>query len=475
MKQSTLMVPYGYRMMRIIILVLPLLCFGHLSYCVGASSGVGRSGRSFTAHSHRVVAPFVNVPTNVFAPQGRLYNVEDAVHTITSSDDNDVSSTSCIVLTCSNGSVIAISSLPQSPYMITKSAIDDSDIDECISNDTHGTSSSTSSLSSMVDTSLCLRHCITTNSQSSDLEDVSVVPPYGRIHWPQQTPTISVTTERSNDNSNNVGDTSFVLSKTSIYNTTSRPNGIVALSLTAGNAVESQILRHRIHQNMDRIFEEKGISTASIGMTITPMLARMMADQNQQRTQISSSSMGRIVAASAILIEFHTPSSVMSGTSINSTHVNVTTAANDNDNDDHSSSSTIYQIDPSGQYWICQAVVSGRFASRIEQQLQTRLLERCKSDSTLSIHNKNRHQMTVTRRQVCDVLSQLSIDDALTIATQCLLNGITQRKGSTNEDHRSSRSRIRLRGIVLSSTDSHHVSIQTFSHHGLLSRLPAHS
>jgi 20S proteasome alpha/beta subunit len=199
---------------------------------------------------------------------------------------------------------------------------------------------------------------------------------------------------------------------------------------------------------------------------ITTLLARKMADQNQQRTQILSSSTGRILAASAILIEFHTAGSSSSS----------------------NSSSTIYQIDPSGQYWICQAVVSGRYASTIEQQFMNRLRERYYSRKAVhGIHDHHHHHRnpidttstTLTRNQVCDVLSQLSVDDALTMATQCVLDGVIRRNGGNNNhlqpQQQSRGSNIQLRGIVLSSTNNNELSVQTFSNHGLLSRLQAHS
>jgi hypothetical protein len=289
-------------------------------------------------------------------------------------------------------------------------------------------------------------------------------------------------TQRSSGN--HTDDTILVVSKTSTY-TQQQQSSSIALSLTAGNAVESQILRHRIHQNIDRIVAEKGTSSF-IGTTITTILARMMADQNQQRTQILSSNMGRIVAASAILIEFHhagvgtgrTSSMTPIGTNLEDGRDTISVNEKDQINNDVKrpiSSSTIYQIDPSGQYWICQAVVSGRHASQIEQQLRNRLLERYTSDSIQ--HQSKKSNMATTalsRRQVCTLLSQLSIDDALTMATQCLLDGVTKRKGSQGDDHHH-RSQHLLRGIVLSATNNNHISVQTFSHHGLLSRLQTDS
>ena len=374
-------------------------------------------------HQHRVESPFVDVPPNVFAPRGRLYKVEDAVHTITSSEE-DVSSTSCIVLTCSNGSVVAISTLPQSPYLTLHSELlpPDPDFEQ----------------EQIIDVSLCLRDCITADMHS-EWDDYTVVPPFGRIQWPKQAPT-RIMTDRDR-----INHTAVEFSKNSIYS--GPQSNCIAFSLTAGNAVESQILRHRIYQTIERIVTEKGLSASS---SITSALARMMADQNQQRTQILSN--GRIMAASAILIEF-------------------ATKMNHNTNEKRSSTSTIYQIDPSGQYWICQAVVSGRYASKIEQELQNRLRERSDRDSTPHHHQKTKSAPTtepLSRHQVGTLLAQLSIDDALTMATQSLLAGTSKRKGA-HDDHRPSK--MRLRGIVVSTNSDNDVSIQTLSHCGLLSRL----
>jgi hypothetical protein len=323
------------------------------------------------------------------------------------------------------------------------------------------------------------------------LEDFTVVPPFGRIQWPKQTPTtqiVTTTATTTQQRSGNYTDdtTTLVASKTSTY--TQPPISSMALSLTAGNAVESQLLQRRIHQNIDRIVAEKGISSSSFifGTTMTTLLARMMADQNQQRTQILSSNMGRIIAASAILIEFHTGlGSIPTSSAIQDDEDTITTNENDQINYDAklpSGSSTIYQVDPSGQYWICQAVVSGRHASRIEQYLLNRLLERYTLESKQCTHH-NRHQSkesstttpALSRHQVGTLLSKLSIDDAITLATQCLLDGVTNRKGSKKGDDHQHRSPIQLRGIVLSATNHNHMSVQTLSHHGLLSRLQTDS
>ena len=254
-------------------------------------------------HQHRVESPFVDVPPNVFAPRGRLYKVEDAVHTITSSEE-DVSSTSCIVLTCSNGSVVAISTLPHSPYLTLHSEVlpPDQDFEQ----------------EQIIDVSLCLRDCITADMHS-EWDDYTVVPPFGRIQWPKQAPT-RIIVDR-----NHINHTAVEFSKNSIYS--GPQSNCIAFSLTAGNAVESQILRHRIYQTIERIVTEKGLSASS---SITSALARMMADQNQQRTQILSN--GRIMAASAILIEFATKMN------------------HDTNEKKRSSTSTIYQIESPKKY-----------------------------------------------------------------------------------------------------------------------------
>jgi 20S proteasome alpha/beta subunit len=313
--------------------------FWFLSFPIygNCSSVERRSSRALPWQQESVVkreaSPFLeDLPPNVFAPHGRLYQVEDAVHAVSSG--SDPSSTSLVALQCKDGTVV-VTTLPQSPYLKYAAKRKDED---------------------MPNASLCLLD----DDNEWIKEQYTTVPPFSRLQWPQ----ISLYQTQDMD----------------LFNTTddySPPTVVVAV--TAGNAVESQILRQRIHQTAQRW--RRSPTTSELGPSDwTAGLVRAVADQHQQRTQLLSG--GRPVAATAVVLE----------------------------------QAKIYRIDPAGTFWICAAVVAGRQARRIEECLLDRLALKGQAGGSTPTPPR--------RREIRSILSQLTIAEAIPLATECLLEGL---------------------------------------------------
>jgi 20S proteasome alpha/beta subunit len=493
-----------------------------------SSSSTGSSSTGFKSsdQSARVRAPFLDVPTNVFAPHGRLYDVEDVVHTITSSSNPSSSSTSLVVLQCKDG-IVAVTTVAQSPY-IQQDNENEEEYDDPIGISflpTTNHKSNASSIQNWHNVSLSIQDddC---SMESQILEDYTTTPPFGRIVWTKQRP-ISTTTVTSAATTNPIDDStspemtshhnfqrSRLLSTTNVYAPKQGQPHQFVLGMTAGNVVESQIQRHRWYSMLPQCnagLDDNDSSTLSV------LLARSIADQNQQRTQLLSENRGRMVAATTVLVDFgmvyaeHSDYDKNSTTALNahnddtSTSINTTTRVQNGTNHQHRHRATVYQIDPSGQYWICQAVVAGRCTTIIQQRLHDLVQERFRSvpsenttntttnaatqlsldDNKINDKLPTRISSSLTRTQVCSVLSQLSIDDAMTMATQCLVEGIIRSRSITNNEQDDAldtvaattrRLRTRLRGVAIFTNNSNDhqsptVSIQTYSHYGLLSRL----
>jgi 20S proteasome alpha/beta subunit len=222
------------------------------------------------------------------------------------------------------------------------------------------------------------------------------------------------------------------------------------LAVTAGNPLEAQILRSRIKEIAQNVHDEFGTSGQSrhddnkeeedIPLhEFLETVARQLADDNQLRTQQFQH--GKVLAATMILIMAapHTPSN----------HILETAVAHHHTSQQHPG---IYRIDPTGQFFPCQAVVAGRRASQLETWLQNQLVQFHKNETTTTRKNPNASVRTV-------LAQQLSLEQALVLARDCILQAQTTTTssmkssantidGTTTTTFRSN-SKVRLRGIVM--------------------------
>jgi 20S proteasome alpha/beta subunit len=421
------------------------------------TSAGSRDGSSI----RREVSPFVDLPPNVFSPGGRLYDIEDAVHAVSSV--HDPSSTTLVVIQCRDG-IVAVTTLPQSPYLQYETATskfkDDTILlsNKCNSSNNEDLEYNVSSLLRLDD------------DNEWGMDQYTTVPPFGRLQWPRRPPhkvyntrNDDFSTLTTTDNSSHLNTASTTTTAATTTATTTDDDSVssvydhgrIVLSISAGNAVESQILRHRIYQTAERLRSSSSTSEICPTEAFAMILARTLADQNQQRTQVLGN--GRIVAATAVIIDI---------------------CSSENKNHATAAATKLYRIDPAGQFWICQAVVAGRYARIIQQNLydsmlkyQTAATTPTSSSSSLGSSNDPSNPVcmpsTLLRQQVCTLLSNLTIDEALKMATQCMIDGMNNRRHVPwNHDQQQHMEPIRIRGISISKTN---LSVRNYSQRNLLS------
>jgi 20S proteasome alpha/beta subunit len=313
-----------------------------------------------TTATRREQSPFNDLPPNTFDPDGRLYIVEDLVHAVAS--DTDPSSNTVIVALCKDG-VVAVTSLPNSPYMSYESTTADLD-------DETNAASTTSLL--LLDTHELSVH-------------PTAVAPFCRVSF----------------------------------------NGAPILALTAGNAVDGQMLRRRLLQVADAARYSDLSSSADSDLS-PALVARLLADQNQMRTMQEGK--GRVLAAVAM---------IWNGDSI-------------------------WRVDPAGQFWKCQACISGRYTTRVERLVLEKLLDAVNTEREST--DDDTQWTSRERNDALHAWSQLSTRQVLRIAAQCITEAHGHSLEKSSRDNRGPRSLVRLRAIILSRKDKDdRVAVQSFS------------
>ena len=161
--------------------------------------------------------------------------------------------------------------------------------------------------------------------------------------------------------------------------------------IAAGSLVDGQVLlRHRMFVTAHQLRQQQQQQQR---VTAAPM-ARSLADAAQSQTQRASSD-GRLLECSAVLVccsDHH--------------HAGYST-----------SNSSIWRVDPSGQFWKCHAVVVGRGATpRVEQDLLERLLRRVSNDNNNNNNNTTALPQQQQQRLAPTLFSRLDLDEALGMA-----------------------------------------------------------
>jgi 20S proteasome alpha/beta subunit len=141
------------------------------------------------------------------------------------------------------------------------------------------------------------------------------------------------------------------------------------LGITVGNPVDSQVLR-LLMQNI------AASSRASQSILTARSMARSLADQLQQRTQVLGK--GRLLASTAVFID----------------------------------AQELWRVEPTGQFYQCQVAVAGRAGNKIEIELSKNLQtgETETGPALSSVTQKVRHER----------LSKLTTEQALQLATRTI-------------------------------------------------------
>jgi 20S proteasome alpha/beta subunit len=172
------------------------------------------------------------------------------------------------------------------------------------------------------------------------------------------------------------------------------------LAVFGGSAVDGPVLRDELLDLTETIRESEGDSIHIAS------LVRRFADQLQVRTQDDRRE--GVLAACAVVFD----------------------------------TDTIWRVDPSGQFYQCHAVVCGMQSPTVERTLLEKLAE---------LHGTNTDATAITTDNIQHVLSQLSEDEAIRIARDCLLHKEKDEKRPLLSNlHTLDDRPVRLRGIALS-------------------------
>lgn len=196
--------------------------------------------------------------------------------------------------------------------------------------------------------------------------------------------------------------------------------------VTAGRATDAQLLRLQLHGVAETVRYRQGAEDD--GLARPAVLARSLADRRQRATQQSS---------------------------------------NDDDDDDGSDygllnatalifhRDDLWRVEPSGQFFACQAAVVGRKADVAEQDLTRRLTELIRmttnNNNGTSRETTDGHERQDSSDQTPPVetdpiilrefLSQMTPEEALKVAKECIRGTLEQRVPSSSSSSSSSSSK----------------------------------
>ncbi|KAL3773598.1 hypothetical protein ACHAWO_010794 [Cyclotella atomus] len=127
-------------------------------------------------------------------------------------------------------------------------------------------------------------------------------------------------------------------------------------------------------------------------------LVRKLADMAQSSTQSLGSKSGRMLSSSLLAIGIN----------------------------DISGNVDIWRVDPTGQFWSLDAGAVGRAAIEIEAELLNEVRQRLKKNDQEKhdVKDEQQKQPDVSNTDVKTYLSSLKVEDALTLANDCIINGI---------------------------------------------------
>eukprot|EP00984_Skeletonema_dohrnii_P038937 scaffold42734_cov161-Skeletonema_dohrnii-CCMP3373.AAC.1 len=182
-------------------------------------------------------------------------------------------------------------------------------------------------------------------------------------------------------------------------------------------------------------------------------LVRRIADMAQSSTQNLGGKCGRMLSSSLLAMGVR-----------QSQHETVEQYYDDDDNRDcrgeEDDKLCIWRVDPTGQFWKCDASAVGRGTVEVEAELLSRVRRWKKneanmkkqrivdgSSSTSSVAEEPTvlsaddddddevKQVMITNNDVRSYLSSLTEDEAVSVASDCLVNGIMNCKGAPSYNH----------------------------------------
>lgn len=155
-------------------------------------------------------------------------------------------------------------------------------------------------------------------------------------------------------------------------------------------------------------------------------LVRRIADMAQSSTQNLGSKYGRMLSSSLLAMGVQQQSHPF-----------------DDEERNNGDILCIWRVDPTGQFWKCDASAVGRGTVEVEAELLSHVRRWKNKNEAIPLTNDGKidndselddqEYVRITNNDVRSYLSSLTENEAVRVASDCLLNGIMNCKGSPNE------------------------------------------
>jgi 20S proteasome alpha/beta subunit len=140
----------------------------------------------------------------------------------------------------------------------------------------------------------------------------------------------------------------------------------------------------------------------------------------------------------------------------------------------------LWRVDPTGQFWQCQAAAIGKKAATVEQLLLDRLSRRkhhyhpkrrlWSLRKTKKNKGENSSDMLLTPAELHSLLSELSIEDALALSTQCITEALETKVMPGQTKLAQQTPAVRLRGLSIrkdGGSKEGNSQVQSYTHRDL--------
>uniref|UniRef100_A0A7S4AIT4 Uncharacterized protein n=1 Tax=Pseudo-nitzschia australis TaxID=44445 RepID=A0A7S4AIT4_9STRA len=319
-------------------------------------------------------ARYEELPPNVFSPTGRLHPVEAAVR---ASKVATPRSNLLLAVKCRDG-LLVISTLPISPHV-------DARIASIANMDNANISSSSSSSSTGIESS-------NSNTGNNDHGMES-----NKTATNENTDSTGSNNIQTEEESRKTYPSLFLFDETCTSTTTGPIFEIhpCMVGATAGNSVDNRILGGKL------LALGLAATTCSeedddLGEAAADRVAKDLANQLQVVTQdiaaAQKQKLGRMLASSAVVL----------------------------------GNRKLWRVDPTGQFWDCQATVLGQDADRVEEAFCRRLFEECE-------------RKKVDNNDLCKLLGSMSHDEAFELAKEFLRDRTSKQQKSPTTTKSSQR------------------------------------
>eukprot|EP00591_Stephanopyxis_turris_P008291 CAMPEP_0195509578 /NCGR_PEP_ID=MMETSP0794_2-20130614/2476_1 /TAXON_ID=515487 /ORGANISM="Stephanopyxis turris, Strain CCMP 815" /LENGTH=384 /DNA_ID=CAMNT_0040636837 /DNA_START=156 /DNA_END=1310 /DNA_ORIENTATION=- len=220
------------------------------------------------------------------------------------------------------------------------------------------------------------------------------------------------------------------------------------ISATGGNAVEAIVLSRRIQEMALSIQASNGVTgVMNRAFSIDSfVLAKQLADAAQSSTQAVNGKAGRMLSSSALIIGVDSP--IMT-----------------------TPKSNIWRVDPTGQFWNCNAAAVGRGAGTAEAIFMRRVATwKHNLHHNDNHHHHHHHQREeenmedvmsrLSNKDVASFLNTFSVEEALSLVYQCIHETLSTTISTTKTNNKAQTSLANAEPFPTTDSDPWKTTIQ---------------